>query len=171
MNLLYLIGEPGVGKSTLMAELVKGKRRRVMTKPFAHTVYEDGLVQLGRERSNGFSGTDALSMSVSPLAITTLQSGAWPRIVGEGDRLAHAKFFDGVLAAGYALEVVLLEAPSFVLKHRRRERGSNQDASWLAGRATKVRNVADKYTTTTLDATLPVADLADLLRDYPVFQS
>src|ERR1700757_2983373 len=105
MNLLYLIGEPGVGKTALMAELVKGRSRRVRTQPFAHTVYEGGLVQLGRERSNGYGGTDSLSMSVSPLAIAALENHIWPKIVGEGDRLAHGKFFDAAKEYGYDLEV------------------------------------------------------------------
>jgi len=170
VNLLYIIGEPGVGKSTLMAELVKGRRRRLMTKPFAHTVYEGGLVQLGRERSTGFSGTDALSMSVSPQAIAALESGAWPRVLGEGDRLAHAKFFDAAKAAGYDLEVILLEAPKFVLTKRRQARGSNQDPTWLQGRATKVQNVAEKYATMAIDATLPVAMIAALLKEHPIFK-
>lgn len=169
-RLLYLIGEPGVGKSAVMAELVKGRRRRLMLKPFAHTVYEDGLVQLGRERANGFSGTDALSMSVSPTAIAALQAHYWPRIVAEGDRLAHGKFFDAAKEAGYHLEVVLLEAPQFILTKRRQARGSNQDATWLQGRATKVANVARDYATMTVDATVPAEEIAAKLRERcPVF--
>lgn len=169
MNLLYIIGPPGVGKSTLVAELVRGRKRRVKTEPFAHTVYEGGLVQLGRERGNGFSGTDVLSMSVSPQAIAMLQSGAWPNIIAEGDRLSHAKFFDAAKEAGYHVDVVLLTAPQFVLTKRRQERGSDQDPNWLAGRDTKARNVAQAYATRMLDATLPVAELAKQLQDHPVF--
>ncbi len=168
-QLLYIIGQPGVGKSALMAELVKGQRRRVITKPFAHTTYEDGLVQLGRERANGFSGTDALSLSVQPQVIKALKDHVWSRVVGEGDRLANGKFFTAAQEAGYSLEVILLEASQFVLNHRRKERGSNQDPVWLKGRASKVQNLKT-WVTLTLDATLPVTELADQLKGHPVFR-
>lgn len=168
MNLLYIIGTQGVGKSALVAELVKGKKRRVVPKPFVHTVYEGGLVQLGRERANGFSGTDALSMSVSPSAIAALESGAWPRVLAEGDRLAHPKFFDAAKSAGYNVDVVLLTAPQFVLTKRRQERGSNQKESWVQGRVTKIERL-DSYVTIRLDATAPVTGLAKELQNHPVF--
>jgi hypothetical protein len=165
VNLLYIIGEPGVGKSALAAELVRGRRRRVRQQPFVHTEYEGGLVQLGRERS-GRSGTDALSMSVSPLALRVLEAGIWRQVLGEGDRLAHVGFFEGARKAGYAVEVVLLSAPPEVAAERREKRGSEQDGSWLAGRLTKVRNLAE-HATMTLDATRPVAELAAELADHP----
>ncbi len=168
-HLLYLLGVPGVGKSTLMARLVQGKRRRVRLDPFAHTVYEDGLVQLGRERAD-FSGTDSLSMSVMPKAIAALEAGAWPRIVAEGDRLASAKYFQAAEDAGYSLVVVLLEAPEEVCAERRAERGSAQDPSWMAGRRTKVARLAE-WVTLWLDAREPVELLAEQLAGQPVFRT
>jgi GTPase SAR1 family protein len=168
MHLLYIIGQPGVGKSTLTEALVRGRRRRVKQEPFTHTLYEGGLVQLGRERSNGFSGTDALSLSAATNAIALLEA-RWPRLIAEGDRLATGKFFDAARKIGYNVDVVLLEAPAFVLTKRRQERGSEQNEAWARGRETKIKNL-DPWVTIRLDATLPVEELTASLRDHPVFE-
>lgn len=168
MNLLYLIGEPGSGKSTLTAALVQGRRRRVHKEPFAHTLYEGGLVQLGRERGGGFSGTDALSMSVQPKVVAVLEARAWPNVLGEGDRLANGRFFTAAREAGYEVDVALLQVDEELAAARRAERGSNQDPTWLAGRRTKVNNL-QPYVTITLDASRSVAALVDELSGHRVF--
>lgn len=165
-QLLYIIGVPGAGKSAVTAELVRGRRRRVRTEPFAHTVYEDGLVQLGRERE-GHSGTDALSMSVQPQAIAALEAQVWARVLGEGDRLANAAFFAAARAAGYHVEVVLIDTPEPVAAERRAARGTNQDPAWLKGRITKVEGLVDEVTMW-LDGTKPVDQIAALLMSTKV---
>lgn len=168
-HLLYIIGVPGAGKSTLMAALVRGKRRRVLREPVLHTRYEDGLVQLGRERAES-SGTDALAMNASPFVRAALEAGVWGRVVGEGDRLAHPGFFHAAEAAGYKLEVVHLRVPDGVADDRRAERGSTQNETWLQGRRTKVANLL-AFVTLELDGTRSVADLAAALREHPVFHA
>jgi dephospho-CoA kinase len=165
-QMLYLIGVPGSGKSTVMRELLAGQRRRVSTVPFAHTVYENGVVQLGRERLE-HPGTDCLAMNVQPRVLAMLETGYWPRIVGEGDRLANVRFFEQTRARGYLLEVVLLDCPEEVAAERRGDRGSEQDEKWLRSRVTKVENLR-KWATHELDATLPVAELAQALSVHPV---
>lgn len=164
--LLYLIGIPGCGKSAVMAELVRGRRRRVIQQPFVHTEYEDGLVQLGRERKES-SGTDVLAMNVQPRVFAMLETGYWPRVVGEGDRLANQRFFEQTRARGYALDVVLLDCPPEVAAERRAGRGSEQDEKWLRGRVTKVENLRP-LATAVLDARLPVEQLARALSTHPV---
>lgn len=166
MNLLYIIGVPGSGKSTLAAELVKGRRRRVEDVPFVHTVYEDGLIQLGRERL-GRSGTDALSMSVQPHVVAALETGMWPRVLGEGDRLTNRKFFEAAREAGYRVDVVLLDAPPDLAAQRREGRGSEQSESWLKGRETKIAGLRG-LATITLNGSLPVEALARQLASHPV---
>lgn len=164
--LLYILGVPGSGKTTLVRELVLGRRRMVVTQPFAHTVYEDGLVQLGRDRGT-HGGTDALSMSVQPNVVAALEAGAWPRILAEGDRLANPSFFEAVVAAGYELDVVLLSVPAEVAADRRAARGTDQDERWLRGRESKIANL-QPHVTRVLDGTLSPSDLALELAHHPV---
>lgn len=102
--LLYIIGAPAAGKSTLMAELTRYCHRSSRPKPFAHDVllnYDGEIVgaEMGRRRGT-FSGTDALSMSVSPLACRFVAAQQFPLVLGEGDRLSHLRFLDSAAAAG-----------------------------------------------------------------------
>jgi hypothetical protein len=172
-RLLYVIGVPGCGKTTLVRSLVLGRRRRVMAKPFAFTTYEDGLVQLGRDRL-GHGGTDALSMSVQPSVVAALGARVWQRVLGEGDRLANLAFFEAARDVGYSVDVLHLRVPPEVAAARRAERGTTQDEKWLTGRESKVRNLAERVALTPgmtlipLDGTGPVEALAHELRNHPV---
>lgn len=166
MNLLYIIGIPGSGKSTLAAELVKGRRRRVRDVPFVHTVYEDGLIQLGRERT-GRSGTDALSMSIQPNVLAALEAAKWPRVLGEGDRLTNRKFFEAAREQGYRVDVVLLDTPPELAAERREARGSEQSESWLKGRETKIDGLRD-LATIVLNGSQEPHVLARQLASHPV---
>lgn len=142
------MGEPGVGKTTVMGQLCR-----------KHTVGPDmqlrGLlwgqpllledewvgIRLGRDRAQ-FSGTDALGMAVNPDAVTWVEKDPLPPlIVGEGARLANERFLNA-LSNRSELLVVLLRAKNAA--ERREERGSQQNPSWIRGRATASRNLFDK---------------------------
>jgi ribose 1,5-bisphosphokinase PhnN len=171
-RLRYLVGVPGAGKSTLMAALTADM-------PAAEEQYGHGLwlrwlgappraVELGRRRER-FSGTDALGMAVMPVACAWIADATVPLVLAEGDRLASMKFLSAAAAAGRAVELVWLDVPPECARARRHARGSAQDATWLAGRETKVRNLvrlarAAGMTVTGLDATAStdamVAELA-----------
>jgi adenylate kinase family enzyme len=151
MNLhcLYIIGEPASGKSTLTAALTKGAASSIAMKPFGHMYWEapgGTVVELGVRRSE-FSGTDALSMSVQPKVLAQLDVEPPKLLMAEGDRLANMKFFSALKAMGYNLTVVNLTPPEVVLdtwRQRRNERlGKAQDDTWLRGRQSKVRNLAE----------------------------
>lgn len=116
------------------------------SQPFAHRIYADGVVELGRRRSTGFSGTDALGMSVITRVEPWLADLEAPVLFGEGDRLANARFFRAAQARG-PLEVVLLEDPAGLASARRAQRGSNQKPAWLRGRESKVFNLAAEWAT------------------------
>lgn len=140
--LTYIIGEPGAGKSWLMEELTSDTPAVDEAKPFAHRVYENGVVELGRRRE-AFSGTDALAMDVKPKVLTWLTSEQPKLVLAEGDRLANMPFFDAVRRLGYEPFVYVLPGSEEALQGRI-ERGSKQNEAWVRGRATKVRNlVAD----------------------------
>lgn len=172
MYLNYIIGEPGVGKSTFMAAAFEGIPGYVLDKPFAHTIHGD-VVEIGKSRE-GFSGTDALSMSVQPKVLDWLKLGPYAQIMAEGDRLSTKSFFDGVKEAGYRLTIIALVAPRDEMEHRRIERSARlgvkpQDETWVAGRRTKVANLMKAYNHVTIDATLPVTDMLESVRYLSVF--
>lgn len=178
MNLLYLIGGPGAGKSTLMGELTGGCGRRPGTDPIAHDILTNAAgdpvgVELGRRRDD-FPGTDALPMNVSPAACIWVQSGLGPGLLlAEGDRLAHMRFFDAARAGGYRVTVAYLDASGGLLASRCAARGAAQDTSWRKGRASKAARLAEiapllGHTVLTLDASQPPAILVkQLRRDLP----
>lgn len=161
--MIYMIGVPGVGKTTAMvAALGPGDPKQDGAVPYV--VHGDWL-QIGKERA-GFGGTDALAMDAQPKVIEWLRTKKPERVIAEGDRLANAKFFQAVQDLGYDLLVVYLHAPRDVVAQRRQGRGSNQNETWLAGRETKVRRLAEDVTfnMVQIDATRPASEVAADLR-------
>lgn len=169
MRMLYLVGEPGVGKTTTLAAVTSGLAREVVNLPPRVTFYEGGaLVELGHARDT-FGGTDALAMNAQPRVLRALDDYRWPNVVAEGDRLANGKFFDAVRGLGYDLTVAVLTADPLVSSERREGRGQGQNESWVRGRVTKVRNLAQNYSDVLIDAGRPVAQVAADLAAHPVF--
>lgn len=172
MRLTYLIGEPGVGKTTLLSAVTDGLRGMAVRRPFARTLYDCGVVELGEARAV-FGGTDTLSMSVQPKVLEWAEMPDYPDIVGEGDRLANAKFFQGMKDLGYDLCIVHCSAPPDVLTERRLARAAAhsmkpQDAVWLQGRQTKVARLAEAWATIQLDMTADPQLLLNAAADLPV---
>jgi energy-coupling factor transporter ATP-binding protein EcfA2 len=129
MHATYVIGAPGAGKTTLIDHLTRALPVDVAEQPFAHRSYDCGVLEIGRRRKGGFSGTDALAMSVQP-QVQQLVEGVRPKLLlAEGDRLANAKFFDFLIGLGYDLTVYVLDGPKVVVQ--RGLRGSDQEATWL----------------------------------------
>lgn len=153
----YVIGPPGVGKTTYLQQLIRAERavlpavrvlRLLKGEPLANRA--DGTVDalhLGVTRPGGFSGTDALSMGVQPDAISWARSGANANlsVYGEGQRLANLEFLSA-LASVRDLTVIYLTAPSDVLDERCERRGSQQSRSWRQGAATRAARCAERCT-------------------------
>jgi len=147
LDLVYLAGPPAAGKSALMAAIT-GRCDKVPVAarvPHAKLVSKatgDGLgIELGRPRAR-FPGTDTLSMSIGPAAITWLGTRPAALILGEGDRLAYPGFLAAAKTAGYTVTLVYVTAPDSVLDYRCEERGSAQNETWRKGRATKAARLA-----------------------------
>jgi hypothetical protein len=176
MRTVYVIGYPGVGKSSAVAnalELLDLGNPSLVTHPLAHLRYSShqglSVWEMGKRRE-AFSGTDALGMSVQPLAVRWVGALTDPGaespnvLIGEGDRLATRGFLD----ACPNLTVVHLSAPLPVAQQRASERAirlgrSPQDPSWLRGRATKVDRLAFAYSCVQINAELSPLEVAEHL--------
>lgn len=151
---LYVIGEPGVGKSTLVRSalgpfLQELGREGAPFEVWAGRVNDCSLAYLGNPHDPVFPGTDRLSMSVAPAVITWLRhvnDGRYDVILGEGDRLTSVTLFHAVAGMGY--DVVVVPCTSIHAADRREARrrtlpaGKAQHAAWVAGRVTKCANTA-----------------------------
>lgn len=171
LQLTYLIGVPGAGKSTAMRlalALLDWEVDFMVDRPFAHVRYTNGATYIGRQ-DGAFPGTDRLSMSVSPVVSEHLRSasGLW---FGEGDRLASGKFLDSLTCS---VELVLLDVSPATALSRGATRAADigaqpQDPTWWKGRATKVQNLAQRFNHTLIDGERPMddvaTDLAEILR-------
>ena len=169
MNFLYIIGPPGVGKSTLTRGLIgKADTCDAITwkiPEMHHTTPRGTVVEFGRER-DPFRGTDTLAMNAITYAEQIVENEVHPLMLCEGDRLACDRFFDAV-SRHYSLTLVHVDAEPEELQARRAGRGTNQDEKWIKGRTTKAERLADKW-----DAVRITADLDSLLAiDSPVIRT
>lgn len=163
-RLVYVIGEPGAGKTTAVEAVCAPYTPIDLENPIPHRAWMDGatlaFVTLGRHRPP-FSGTDTLGMSIQPAATRWLAHDASPAtVLAEGDRLGNAKFFRAMIDAGRDVTIVHLAVPEDLAATRRAARGTEQNATWLAGRRTKVANLTNSHPHVTIDGTRPVDQIA-----------
>lgn len=149
MKVIAIGGEPGAGKSTLMKRVLEHlqaepKYDAVKLVPY---LQKDNIYILGKyEDGQVFSGTDRMSMAVQPEAIkflATLPSNAV--VLYEGDRLFTASFLEHC-NENYDTQIVYLKTTKDVRTERYKERGSNQDETWLRGRESKIANILTNMT-------------------------
>lgn len=166
MKVVYLIGQPGAGKTTVTRAVTFGLIDDLHRVPFKHVDWSqpDGRAawtELGWPRDE-FGGTDTLGMHVQPLVLGWLEAREGV-VFGEGDRLGNASFFEAVRASQTGLTVVWLDTPDDVAAARRLGRGSTQNEAWLRGRVTKVARLAEQADVR-LDGTLPAVEHVETLR-------
>jgi hypothetical protein len=155
-TMIYLTGQPGAGKSTLMARLT-ADYERISYGPPERDVPFDVLTdaksgetigaEIGKQRGL-FSGTDALASSIIERAIPWVQSIPFRLLLAEGARLSNARFITAAADAGYYVTLFLLDHPDAETWRAARSKdiGRPQDPNWVKGRLTASRNLADKLT-------------------------
>ena len=144
-TLIYLVGEPGAGKSTAMAAATAHYRRHPQQAPLAHDILTDpdGIIEaieLGARREK-FSGTDALPMNAVVKAEQFLLNPIAPVILGEGARLGCKRFLEAAAVAGYKVHLIHLTTPH--AEAQRQARGAGQKDSWVKGARTRAENLAN----------------------------
>lgn len=147
MKLVYLIGMPGTGKTTVMREFMShyGPWKHSRPVDLLDTMVDvnSNLRVLGKyEDGETFAGTDRLSMAVAPKAIEFIASKPDEFIVGEGDRLNNRAFFE---SAGDDLHIIHLTTSKEERERRYNERGSNQSESFIKTAATKCENIVNQF--------------------------
>lgn len=164
MNMLYLLGEPGIGKTTLSRALFHGLNRVEKTLPYiCWTEYHPKLCEIGRDRDT-FGGTDALGMASQKKVIDWLESEPYPYVYAEGDRLANGKFFTWAQEFGVDLQIIHLTGERVAAKRRKKRNeqiGKEQNESWIASRRTKIQNVVKDFEPVVLelDASVGLKDM------------
>ena len=144
MKVIAIGGNPGSGKSTLMKRVIEYYTPEKKYDVFKLVPYlqNNKIYILGKyDDGEVFSGTDRMSMAVQPEAIKFLASLSADSIVlYEGDRLFTASFLEDC-AEKYDLKIIHLNTSAEIREERYKERGSNQNVTWLQGRETKINNI------------------------------
>jgi uridine kinase len=149
MKVIAIGGEPGAGKSTLMRRLIediKAVPKYNEYKLVPYLQYFEIFILGKYEEGEVFSGTDRMSMAVQPEAIkflTYLPENAI--VLFEGDRLFTASFLEHCVEK-YDTKIVYLKTTKDIRSDRYKERGSEQNETWLQGRETKIANILTNMT-------------------------
>lgn len=151
-DLVYIVGPPGVGKSSVMEALTAECDRLSAISLVPHDVLciprdDDAPADVGIEigkRRDTFSGTDALGMSIQPKAVEWIATRPHRLVLGEGARLATVGFLHAARAAGYTVHLVHLSAGDNALADRRTGRGSDQNPVWVRGATTRARRIMER---------------------------
>ena len=147
-KIIAIGGEPGAGKTSLMHCILDHynlvpKYKDVKLVPY---LQNDLLYVLGKyEDGEIFGGTDKMSMAVQPEAMKFLASLPQNAIVlFEGDRLFTASFLEDCMSK-YDTTIIYLKTDKCIREERFKERGSEQNKTWLQGRETKISNILTNF--------------------------
>jgi len=165
-TLVYVIGYPGSGKTTAVNAAVNNLNPTLIMEPFKHTMYDNGLIQLGYWRE-AYGGTDALAYNIQPKVIAWLPTCAAPLVIGEGDRLANNAFFTAVQEQGRRLRIAHIKVGDLIALKRIRQRGSQFNPAWIRRTMSKVDNLASKWRNyvVTIDGTRATDSICEELKE------
>lgn len=146
-NLVWLVGEPGVGKTTLVRTLLRQQTTlfEEIIKPkftlFFDSKKQKAIAAAGFWRGNTFDGADTLPISQIKLAIQYWKDSLqdFPITILDGDKLANAGAVAVTKETSAVLHCFLLKDEDLA-ERRRFVRNTKQNAGWVKGRRTKAYN-------------------------------
>ena len=156
---LFLLGSPGVGKTSLARRLLwsGGRDPTLLYRP--KWSFTDNVCAAGHYKGELFDGADTIPYNGAKdvLEWWSHQFRLWP--------LTFLERFDAKPTA------ILLKADRLTLTARRLDRGSCQDPSWIKGRETKSVRFAQQMTTLELNTSyMTMDDVFCSTRDFLIEQ-
>ena len=146
-----IIGEPAVGKTTVMRKVIDGISFELHKLGKAKWMQnaEHKLIVMGSYMGHTFDGTDRLSMACYEDLENALQyfqqSKKGFAILWEGDRLARNCWLQALKESGYELSLFHFTGELKTVKERRDKRGTKQNESWVSGRRSLCQRLADEH--------------------------
>jgi len=148
-TVLWLVGTPGVGKTTLARRLLEPLSR---LNPKPKWTIGQRIVAAGHYAGGPFDGADTVPYNGAAEALnfwTTHLAMRAELTLFDGDRFSNAlpvSFFRSLpYAPNIRLVCALLTLPPEEAQARRDTRGSKQNASWVKGRETKSRRFWETF--------------------------
>lgn len=148
MKVTMLIGEPAVGKSTIMMDFMKRVGNWYFEQPkwvphHTHLCDGDAVVVVGRydDKTHEFPGTDRMSMACQSHVIRRLhrwQTHGVRSVLFEGDRLGNDSMIRSLSGVGFDLAIL------HIMTNLDRRRAS-QSNTFRMSRATKIRNMVGPH--------------------------
>ena len=148
MLALWLVGAPGIGKTTALRHVFDGGFASFVPKP--KWTIAPPVALAGHYTGTTFDGGDTVPYNGAEdcllFWLTNLRTRPDLRLtVFDGDRFSSAGSLERVRSSGVRCCCVLLTVPGAVLEARRAARGAKQASSWALGRATKASRFYEKF--------------------------
>jgi hypothetical protein len=154
MRIVYYIGCPGVGKSTLMRGILDEYSKveePEWVKEGMVTYYKfvkQRVIVLGKYDERTFSGTDTWSKAAGvqfrQWLIDNREKYADWGCFGEGERLSNKPNMDAMFEEE-SMKLVCLKVSEEELERRRAARNNTQNESWMKGMKTRIANLCKQY--------------------------
>lgn len=170
MIALYLIGMPGVGKTTLLNATCATKWG-----PFEACVGSGGVrwedYGQGRMKIGDAEGTDRFPIGCGGAVLAWVAENRPARLVAEGVRFAEAQWFAGLRRLGYSVTVAMLTGSEALIRLRVRQRGRRHPAKTMDGVGMRIRTAAECADMRwTRDAGVPIGTMVEWIGQHPVWE-